>query len=125
MIDPQANLDGIPFGMATSGIDTVERIMKAKWPGVDRVQNTPKKQFTGLEDEPITIQGNYFPDVHGKAITEQLRAICGRGKPVTFTMGGSNLGMWCITEVRAMGHAIMAGGKSRRIDFTVTLEKFT
>lgn len=129
MIPPQASLGGVIFGLSGSGIDTVERMLPLKWPSIDRVQNRPKKQFTGIGDEQITIQGNYFPDVHGENVVPRLRAIALKGDPVVFTMGsgggGTNLGMWCIVDVKNTNSFIMGGGLARKIEFTVTIEFFS
>ena len=121
-LPPQANLGGVSFGLATSGIDTMERMVSFKWPAHERIQNRPKHEFTGVGEETFTINAEYFPDVHGENIVGKLRALGAKGNPLTLTTGdGQNLGLWAITEVKSTGSSVMAGGKSRKITFNVSL----
>lgn len=121
---PQLSLGGVIFGLSTSGIDTVSRTLAASWPGIPRAGRRPKHQFTGIEEEPITINAEYYPDVHGESVEAELRALLLKGKPVNLTLGGGeNGGMWAITEIQADNSVIMGGGVVRKKIFSVTIKK--
>jgi len=123
--EPQASLGGVIFGLSTSGLDTIKRTIQLKWPGIDRVQNRPKKQFTGIGEETVVLDGNFYPDVHGENVIPRLRALSVRGNPMILVLGtGQNLGMWSIVEIGGVTSHIRGGGKSRKFEFTITLEYY-
>lgn len=124
-MEQQCSIGGVAFGLKTQGIDELVRSFTARWPGIDRVQNRPKKQFTGIDDETLQIDGVWAADVHGEYSVPRLRAIAARGNPVVFVLGsGTNLGMWCVVNVQAKSNRIKEGGNLRKIEFTVSLDAF-
>lgn len=122
----QANLGGVSFGLATSAIAEIQRTLELKWANFERVQNRPKKQFTGVGEETITLSCEYFPDVHGQNVVPRLREVALKGEPVTLSLGtGQNLRMWCIERIDSTGSRVIEGGVARKIAFTVTLTFFS
>lgn len=124
-MEQQCSIGGVIFGLATQGVEELAREFSARWASIERVQNRPKMQFTGIDDETLQIDGVWAADVHGDFSIPRLRAIAARGQPVVFTLGsGTNLGMWGIKSVQAKSNKVRAGGNLRKIEFTVSLVAF-
>ena len=85
----------------------------------------PPVQYTGRENDEITIGAELRPEITGGANSiEYLRRMADTGKPHPLILGNGRLmGSFVITAVSENGSEINRDGTARAISFSMTLKK--
>jgi phage protein U len=115
------------FSLTTAAYDQLTRTSRYDWKRIDRVGAMPALQFTGPQNDGITISGSLIPGFTGGAEhIEKMRAIAGTGLPMPLISGtGRVLGLWVIESVEETGTRHFKDGYPRVITFSLTLTKYS
>lgn len=111
------------FSVATAAYQSLRRAVEYRWPAQERVGRRPARQFTGIGNDTIEIEGVIYPHYRGGLYqVEQMREMAGQGKPQILTDGtGRVWGKWCIERIEETGSLCHADGTPRKIEFRVSL----
>lgn len=123
----QMTIGGFQFGIESAPIELFNRKVSYRWPSQERIGRENAHQYTGIDDEPITINGSYFP-AYSKASAMQLddlKDLAKKGEPQMVTLGtGKVLGKYCITEVTEDFSNLMDDIRPRKVTFSITITKY-
>lgn len=113
------------FALKTAPYQQLERENSFRHVKAERVGAAPRYQYTGPDEEPITLSGTLYPEVSGGDISlAALRAMAYTGKAWPLIEGtGTVYGMFVITGLKQTRAEFFSDGKARKIDFTLTLKK--
>lgn len=127
MSTPVLSLGTFTFSTSTAAYDTLQRNTAWEWGEQKLVGAYPVNQFTGEENETITLPGSIYP-LHQNAGLNQLdtlRALAAKGKPLALADGrGRTLGRWVILSISEDQSAFLPGGAPRKQAFTVNLRRY-
>lgn len=118
-----------PFRFALSGAayDELSRSSKWDWKPIDRVGAMPALQYTGPQNDTITLNGRIMPSFTGGI--EQLarmRALADLGTPMPLIDGTGRVhGLWVIESVEDTGTRHFKDGYPRMVTFNVGLKKYS
>lgn len=119
-------LGPVMFSRDTVSPKTLNRTTDYSWPLQARIGRTGARQFTGINNDTIEVDGTLYPQYGGG--TEQitlLRLLAETGEPQIFLNGqGIVYGKWCIVNVEEKSTYLNPNGSAKKIDFTVTLEAY-
>lgn len=112
---------------AGGGADEIERSSKWRWPSQDVIGARPVVQYTGPGEDTIELSGTIFPEYRGGfGQVDAMRAQAGRGEPMILVDGaGSYLGEYVIEQITETGKYLFADGKPRKIEFKLSLKRFS
>jgi phage protein U len=118
-----------PFRFSLSGAayDDLSRSSKWDWPAVDRVGSMPALQFTGPQNDSITLNGRIIPG-HTGGIEQlaRMRALADLGLPMPLIDGTGRVhGLWVIESVDDTGTRHFKDGYPRMVTFAVGLKKYS
>ena len=117
-----------PFRFSLSGAayDELTRSSRWDWKPVDRVGELPALQYTGPQNETITLSGRIIPGFTGGAEQmARMRALAGLGMPMTLIDGTGRVhGLWVIESVEDTGTKHWRDGYPRMITFNVGLKQY-
>lgn len=117
-----------PFRFSLSGAayDELTRSSRWDWKPVDRVGTLPALQYTGPQNDTITLNGRIIPGFTGGI--EQLarmRLLADMGTPMPMVDGTGRIhGLWVIESVEDTGTKHFKDGYPRMVTFTVGLKKY-
>jgi len=122
-------------GFDTPGFETIERDSQFSWIQQGRLSRSPAMQFTGSNEDVITIAGKMFPNQFGGISTlEALRTAGKAGKPLMLMRfypldgeagaKGEPLGTFGIKRVRHSEARIGVSGVAHKMDFSLELTEF-
>ncbi|MXF04482.1 phage tail protein [Escherichia coli] len=118
-------LGGFIFALATTPYQEFARENSWRHAKAERVGLSPRYQFLGADEEPVTLNGTLYPEITGGDVSlAVLRAMGYSGLPWPLIEGtGAVLGMFVITGLKQTRTAFCVDGKAMKIDFTLTLKK--
>lgn len=114
------------FGIATAAFQELARTNSWRFPTQELFGKMPTAQFTGPGEDVMTLPGVIYPEWRGGlGVIPQLRALAETGEPQTLVDGsGVGMGRWFIEGLEETQTVFGAGGKPRRIDFSLSLRKY-
>jgi len=127
MIGTMIALGPFRFSLSSAAYDELSRSSKWDWKPVDRVGVMPALQYTGPQNDTITLSGRIIPGFTGGV--EQLarmRALADIGKPLTLIDGTGRVhGVWVIESVEDTGTRHFKDGYPRMVTFNIGLKKYS
>lgn len=114
------------FALSTASFDELTRSSKWDWKAVDRVGSMPALQFTGPQNDTITLSGRIVPGFTG-GIEQmaRMRSLADLGLPMPLIDGTGRLhGLWVIESVEDTGSLHFKDGYPRMMTFDVGLKKY-
>lgn len=113
------------FTLKTAPYQQMERENTFRHNKAGRVGRAPAYQYTGPDEEPVTLSGTLYPEVTGGDVSlAALRAMAYTGKAWPLIEGtGTVYGMFVIAGLKQTRAEFFSDGKARKIDFSLTLKK--
>ena len=114
------------FGVQSAPFDTISRSNGWRWPSNDRTGADQVYQYTGRDEETISLAGTLMPEFSGGPVNiDILRTMADAGEPYLMMSGAGQLyGYYIITDLTENGSYLMADGTPQKIDFSMTLKRF-
>jgi phage protein U len=119
------------FDLLPLSLQRIEERTKARWPAVPRFGGTAARQFTGMDEDSLRIEGLIFEDEwagHDRYLA--LKATQRLGEPVMMVGWGAGggyasvFGRIVILEVGATHEHLRADGIGRKIAFSIEVASF-
>ncbi|SDE45869.1 phage tail protein [Rhodospira trueperi] len=112
--------DSLPY--ATAARDSAWR-----WPSQDRAGAAPAHQYTGPGTDTLTLTGTLMPEITGGPVhLDTLRRMAAEGKAWLLIDGqGRRRGTWIVTSVRETRTHMFSDGTPRKVDFTLSLTRYS
>ncbi|CAM3791935.1 phage tail protein [Castellaniella denitrificans] len=116
-------LGAFPFMVGTAAHQSLKRTNEYRWAKQDRLLRTPARQFVGVGDERVDLDGYLLPHYTGGADSiTVLRAAAARGEPQEMIDHfGMVYGRYVVESIQETGSELDAHGQPRRVDFTLSL----
>lgn len=114
-----------PFALQTTPYQTSNQSNTWRHVKNDRVGKSPRYQYIGPDEEPITLSGTLYPEISGGDVsltTLETMAYTGRAWPL-IEGTGKIYGMYVIYGLTQNRTEFFQDGKARKIDFTLSLKK--
>lgn len=114
-----------PFSLQTTPYQTSNKANTWRHVKNDRVGKSPRYQYIGPDEEPITLSGTLYPEISGGDVsltTLETMAYTGRAWPL-IEGTGKIYGMYVIDGLTQNRTEFFQDGKARKIDFTLSLKK--
>lgn len=128
-------------GQASPGFDTLDRDTNFTWAAQQRLSRSPARQFTGVGDETISIEGTLYPHLFGGLKTlDNLRADGAKGQPMALVrfitiapdlalgqpkqFSGQLIGEFVLTRVRQSDSVIGKEGLPLKVKFILELMNY-
>lgn len=114
-----------PFALQTTPYQTSNQSNTWRHVKNDRVGKSPRYQYIGPDEEPITLSGTLYPEISGGDVsltTLETMAYTGRAWPL-IEGTGKIYGMYVIDGLTQNRTEFFQDGKARKIDFTLSLKK--
>lgn len=114
-----------PFALQTTPYQTSNQSNTWRHAKNDRVGKSPRYQYIGPDEEPITLSGTLYPEISGGDVsltTLETMAYTGRAWPL-IEGTGKIYGMYVIDGLTQNRAEFFQDGKARKIDFTLSLKK--
>ena len=114
-----------PFALQTTPYQTSNQSNTWRHVKNDRVGKSPRYQYIGPDEEPITLSGTLYPEISGGDVsltTLETMAYTGRAWPL-IEGTGKIYGMYVIDRLTQNRTEFFQDGKARKIDFTLSLKK--
>lgn len=111
------------FQLSMASYQELQRSTSWRHAGNNRFGNTPAYQFTGKEEETITLSGEIYPEITGyQNSLDLLRSMGDTGKQYIMIEGtGRIYGMVVIKQVNETRSNFSHNGGTRKITFDVSL----
>jgi phage protein U len=114
------------FAIGSAAFDELSRSSRWDWKSVDRVGEMPALQFTGPQNDTMTLAGRLCPPFTGGI--EQLarmRLMADFGRPLPLVDGTGRVhGLWVIESLDETGTRHFRDGYPRMTTFNLTLKKY-
>lgn len=109
------------------GLDEAERTSKFRWASQEVIGAPPALQYTGPGDDSVEISGTIYPNFRGGlGQVDAMRAQAGMGEPLPLVDGtGRYWGDYVIEEITEGRKVLMPDGAPRKIEFKVSLKRFS
>lgn len=119
-------LGSFQFGLNSAAYQELSRSTEQRWASQDRFGQLAALQHTGPGTETITLPGVIYPEFRGGlAQLDRMRALAGRGVPLTLITGtGRILGQYVIERVDERQTVFAAAGLPRKVEFTLNLRLY-
>ncbi|SDO94361.1 hypothetical protein SAMN04488595_103161 [Ralstonia sp. 25mfcol4.1] len=113
------------FALETAPYQEFQQQIGWRHPSNNRVGRRPSRQYTGLDDETVTLSGVLLPELSGGDNTiDLLRQMGDTGQPYVLIEGsGRYYGMFEIDSLSITRTLFFRDGKARRIEFSVRLTR--
>ena len=114
------------FSINTAAYQTLARTSEYRWATQERLTQRPAKQFIGLGNETIELDGVIFPHYKGGLDQlEKMRAEAKKGKPLTLVDGLGNVwGLWVIESIEETQTELLNNGQPRKIEFRLSISHY-
>lgn len=114
------------FMMETAGYQTLKRNNTYRWSAQARLQDRPTRQFVGVGDESLDIEGIVYPNLAGGlGQIEQLREMANLGEPMILADGlGFVWGRYVVLSLQEGRTFLLADGRPRKQTFTLQLSHY-
>lgn len=126
MSDVLMALGQFRFAMETAAYQDLKRKNDYRWPAQARLADRPTRQFVGLGDESIDINGIVYPHLAGGlGQIEQLREMSGRGEPMILADGlGFVWGRYVVLSLQEGRSFLLPDGRPRKQTLTLQLSHY-
>ncbi|EPT4025126.1 phage tail protein [Enterobacter roggenkampii] len=114
-----------PFALQTTPYQTSNQSNTWRHVKNDRVGKSPRYQYIGPDEEPITLSGTLYPEISGGDVsltTLETMAYTGRAWPL-IEGTGRIYGMYVIEQITQNRTEFFKDGKAKKIDFTLNLKR--
>lgn len=113
------------FGVNNAAYQQLQRQKAWRWPSQDRFGTSPKPQFTGEDDDTITLPGVIYPEWRGGiGQIDAMRALADTAEPQTLIDGRGNiLGLFAATIISETQSEIGGFGIPRKQEFSISLKR--
>lgn len=113
------------FALETAPYQEFQHQIGWRHPSNNRIGRRPSRQFTGLDDETVTLSGVLLPELSGGDNTiEVLRQMGNTGLAYVLIEGtGRYYGMFEIDTLSVTRTLFFKDGKARRIEFSLKLTR--
>jgi len=113
------------FALETAPYQEFQQQIGWRHPSNNRVGRRPSRQYTGLDDETVSLSGVLLPELSGGDNTiDLLRQMGDTGQPYVLIEGsGRYYGMFEIDSLSITRTLFFRDGKARRIEFSVRLTR--
>ena len=114
------------FAMDTAAYQTLKRKNDYRWPTQSRLVERPARQFVGVGNESIDINGIVYPNLAGGlGQIEQLREMSGRGEPMILADGlGFVWGRYVVLSLQEERSFLLPDGRPRKQMFVLQLSHY-
>lgn len=94
-------------------------------PGNPRVGTTPAYQFTGKDEETISLSGTLYPEITGGEVSlELLHTMADTGQAFPLIEGTGRVRGYFVIESTSVGRSeFFADGAARKIEFSMKLKR--
>lgn len=115
----------LPMLAPESGLTRLRRRSAWRWPAQARVARRPALQWTGPDEESLTLEGVILPAWRGSASApEALRALAATGAAHLVIGGdGAAYGRWVIRDLEETRERLYRDGAPRRLSWRLTLAR--
>ena len=112
------------FGINNAAYQDLQRQSGWRWPSQELFGGAPQPQFTGAEDDTITLNGVIFPEWRGGVgQIDSMRDQAATGDPQILIDGRGNiLGLYAATNISETQSEIGGFGIPRKQEFTISLK---
>ncbi len=119
-------LGNFRFSLSTAAYQQLRRAVEYRWPVQDRAGRRPARQFTGIGDETIELEGAIYPYYRGGLEQiEAMRSLAGLGEPLMLTDGtGKVWGKFCILRIEETQTLFHGDGTPRKQEFRLGLGRY-
>ncbi|OMZ33112.1 phage tail protein [Burkholderia pseudomallei] len=119
------SLDQFVFSLTSAPFRELQRRRTWKHPTSSRVGARDGRQFAGVGDDTITLNGLVAPETFGSvASIRELAAMADTGEAYVLVDGAGNVyGAYVIAELNETQSYHTADGTPRRIEFQLTIER--
>lgn len=113
------------FSLKTTPYQTFEHTKSWRYPTNNRLGRIPALQFTGKDNEQITLSGVLMPEITGgKLSLVALELMADLGKPwPLIERSGIIYGMFVIESISQTKTNFFKDGTARKIEFTIQLKR--
>ena len=114
------------FSVGTAAYQQLRRTVEYRWPSQARVGRRPSRQFVGIGEETIGLDGVIYPHYKGGlGQLPDMRTAAGKGEPQTLADGLGNIwGKFCILRVEETQTVFASAGVPRKIEFRLELANY-
>ncbi|SDK67492.1 phage tail protein [Billgrantia gudaonensis] len=113
------------FGLSTAAYQELQRQTAWRHQAQGRVGRRPARQFLGIGEESITLNGTLLPQfTGGQQSLDQLREMANQGAAWPLIEGtGTYYGLYVIASLNERKSNFMRDGAAQQIEFDLTLER--
>jgi hypothetical protein len=113
------------FALGTAPYQDFQRQLAWRHPSTSRVGAMPAHQFTGRDEETITLSGTLLPEITGGRLSlAALEDMAEQGQAWPLIEGtGYYYGLYVITALSTTRSVFFDDGAARRIEFQLTLKR--
>lgn len=114
------------FCLSTAAYQNLRHAVEYRWPAQERIGRAPARQFVGVGNETVELDGTIHPHFAGGLDQiKNMRAIAGDGVPLRLVDGrGFSWGRFCIERIEETQTVLMSNGDPLRIEFRLNLAAY-
>lgn len=119
-------LGTFPFMVGTAAHQSMKRVNDYRWAKQERLARQPARQFVGVGDEHIDLDGYLLPHYTGGADSMTLlRKLAAAGQPLELIDHfGVAYGRYVVETIEETNSELDIYGQGRRIDFRLTISVY-
>lgn len=123
MPEVMMTLGDFRFSLDTAAYKRLRRTVEYRWAAQERAGRRPARQFTGIGNETVELEGVIYPHYRGGlGQLEAMRALAGQGSPQILTDGtGKVWGKFCIERIEEIQTLFFGDGTPRKQEFRLSL----
>ena len=123
MAEVMLALGNYRFSIDTATYETFRQSTSYRWPSQARLGQVPARQFVGLGDESIELNGVIYPHYAGGFDQlADLKTEAQQGEPLLLTDGlGRVWGQWVVLGIQEEKSFLFANGTPRKLTFTLNI----
>lgn len=112
------------FTVNTAPYEEYNRSTEYQWASHNRINSSPKLQFTGMGSDSLTLSGVIFTELSGIKQLDKLREIAAKGKSQLLIDGlGNVMGYWVLKSIDETKSTFFSDGVPRKQTFSLKFEK--
>ncbi|MFW5455009.1 phage tail protein [Thioalkalivibrio sulfidiphilus] len=114
------------FSVRTAAYRELRRVTEYRWRAQPRLGRRPARQFVGVGEDRIDLDGVIYPHYRGGRQQIQLmRLQAGLGKPLPLVDGtGFIYGLWAIERIEETASYLDKDGRPRRQEFRLSIARY-
>ena len=126
MAEVMLALGAYRFSIDTATYETFRQTTNYRWPSQARLGQMPARQFVGLGEETIELNGVIYPHYAGGLDQlEDLKGEASKGEPLLLTDGlGRVWGQWVVLSIQEEQSFLFSNGASRKLIFTLNITRY-